>query len=175
MNRQRFPADGGADRDLRLCASLLSQVDDAGMVEIDRNGLEILDRAECLRLLTTAMLGRVGVTSGALPHVLPVNFRLVGDQIVFRTGVGTKLDAAARNEVVAFEVDDIDPMEHTGWSVVVTGIAREISDQVELDTVDQRRIPRWATRGDGRVMAISTDLVSGRRLDPSLAELAEGE
>ncbi len=74
-------------------------------MEIDRNGLEVLNREECLRLLRHATLGRVAITSGALPQVLPVNFRLFGDRIVFRTGLGTKLDAATSNNVVAFEVD----------------------------------------------------------------------
>jgi nitroimidazol reductase NimA-like FMN-containing flavoprotein (pyridoxamine 5'-phosphate oxidase superfamily) len=133
-------------------------------MEVDRNGLEVLDRAECLRLLSGARLGRIGISAGALPHVLPVNFRLVGDQVVFRTGVGTKLDAATVNAVVAFEVDDMDALAHEGWSVVVTGMTREVVDPTELETLEVGRIPRWAPSGDGRVIAISCDLVSGRRL-----------
>ncbi|HEX4905274.1 MAG TPA: pyridoxamine 5'-phosphate oxidase family protein, partial [Acidimicrobiales bacterium] len=66
-------------------------------MEIDRNGLEVLDRDECLRLLAQATLGRVGVTIGALPCVVPVNYRIVGDEVVIRTGAGTKLDAATKN------------------------------------------------------------------------------
>ena len=97
------------------------------MTQIDRNGLEVLDRADCIRLLRTVSLGRIGITAGALPTILPINFRVDGDRILFRTGVGTKLDAATRGAVVAFEADDIDPMYHSGWSVVVTGIAREVA------------------------------------------------
>lgn len=159
----RPPGPTPQGRDLRLC-STAEWTGDAGEVEFDRNGLEVLDRAECLRLLAGARLGRVGISSGALPHVLPVNFRLVGDQVVFRTGVGTKLDAATQNAVVAFEVDDMDALAHEGWSVIVTGITREIVDPVELESLEAGRIPRWAPSGDGRVVAISCDLVSGRRL-----------
>jgi nitroimidazol reductase NimA-like FMN-containing flavoprotein (pyridoxamine 5'-phosphate oxidase superfamily) len=133
-------------------------------VQVDRNGLEILERDECLRLLATATLGRVGVTSGALPSVLPVNFQVVDEQVVFRTGVGSKLDAATRNAVVAFEVDHMDPIDHSGWSVVITGIAREVSDPDELAAMQAAHIPRWAHGADGRFVAVSTDLVSGRRL-----------
>lgn len=133
-------------------------------MEIDRNGLEILGREECLRLLATATLGRVGLSSGALPYVLPVNFRLVGDDVVFRTAPGTKLEAATRNAVVAFEVDHVDVMCHEGWSVMVTGVARAVEDPDELAALGADRIPRWAPGPDGRVVAISTDLVSGRRL-----------
>jgi len=133
-------------------------------VQVDRNGLEVLGRDECLQLLASMTLGRVGCTSGALPIVLPVNFRLVGDEVVFRTGVGTKLDAATRNAVVAFEVDDMDPLSHEGWSVLVTGVSREVADPEELASLVASAIPRWAPRSDGRVVAISTDLVSGRRI-----------
>ena len=63
-------------------------------MEVDRNGLEVLDRDECLRLLAFATIGRVGFTSGALPAVLPVNFHLDGERILVRTGRGSKLDAA---------------------------------------------------------------------------------
>jgi two-component system, NarL family, response regulator DevR len=105
---------------------------DDHVVEVDRNGLEVLSRDACLRLLATATLGRVGVSVDALPRVLPVNFRFDGGRILIRTGTGTKLDAAADNAVVAFEVDEIDPVAHTGWSVVVTGMARELTDAGEL-------------------------------------------
>jgi hypothetical protein len=137
-------------------------------VEVDRNGLEILDRDECLRLLGRATLGRIACSFNALPTVLPVNFRVDGDRILVRTGRGTKLDAATRNEVVAFEVDDFDPTYHSGWSVVVTGIAHEVTDPHELG--DLPPLARWAPRGDARVVAISTHLVSGRRIPVGLSD-----
>ena len=133
-------------------------------MEIDRNGLEVLDRDECLTLLSATTLGRVGVSSGALPTILPVNFRLVDDQIVIRTTPGTKLDAATRNAVVAFEVDEMDPVEHWGWSVVVTGVAREVVAVDEVETLTRLPLARWAPLGDDRVIAIDTSMISGRRI-----------
>ena len=138
-------------------------------MEVDRNGLEVLSRDAGLGLLATATLGRVGVSSGALPSVLPVNFRFDGHQILIRTGVGTKLDAAVHNAVVAFEVDEIDPVAHTGWSVMVTGVARELTDAGELARAQVPPLARWAPGGEDRVIAISTELVSGRRIVPGLA------
>ena len=93
------------------------------VVELDRNGLEVLEREECIALLGSVTVGRIAITSNALPVVLPVNFVLLDDRIVIRTSRGTKLDAATRNTVVAFEVDEIDMVEQTGWSVLVTGVA----------------------------------------------------
>ena len=149
-------------------------------MEVDRNGLEVLEREECLRLLATATLGRIALTEGALPVVLPVNFHVAADHILIRTSRGTKLDAATRNAVVAFEVDEIDPLSHTGWSVMVTGVAKELSDPGEQPTFDLiraselLRIPRWARRGGERIIAISIELVSGRRITQSTPLITPG-
>jgi nitroimidazol reductase NimA-like FMN-containing flavoprotein (pyridoxamine 5'-phosphate oxidase superfamily) len=133
-------------------------------MERDRNGLEILDRDECLRLLAGSAVGRVAVSVGALPVILPVNFLCDGHRILIRTGDGTKLAAAARDAVVAFEVDNVDPFSHAGWSVCVTGIAREIQDDEELANVASLPLPHWTPNGVSHVMAISLELVTGRRI-----------
>lgn len=135
-------------------------------MEVDRNGLEVLPREECLRLLGTAVLGRVAVSTAALPTILPVNFHCDGRRIHIRTGRGTKLDVATRNAVVAFEVDDVEPTVQTGWSVVVTGVAREVTDPDELAEVSRYPLMCWASGEDHRNIAISTDVVSGRRIVP---------
>lgn len=135
-------------------------------MELDRNGLEVLRREESLRLLATAVLGRVALSTGALPTVLPVNFRFDGRRILFRTGAGTKLDAATDRTVVAFEVDEIDAEAETGWSVVVTGVAAEVTDPAEVAAARALPLVRWAGGAD-RVVAISPDLVSGRRILPA--------
>ncbi len=132
-------------------------------MEFDRNGLEVLDRTECLRLIAASTLGRLALSSGALPIILPVNFLLDGDRILIRTSPGSKLDAAAVNSVVAFEVDDIDSLSHSGWSVSVTGLAREVTDLDELERIHALPLAHWS-HADGHVIEISTDLVSGRRL-----------
>ena len=131
------------------------------MTTIDRNGLAVLTRSECLQLLASASVGRIGITSGALPVILPINYRLDANRILFRTSPGTKLDAATRDAVVAFEVDEIDPVYHSGWSVVVTGIAGEVAPHPDREL---RTVPRWAPGDDERLVAITIDDVSGRRL-----------
>ena len=141
-------------------------LDSRWSVEVDRNGLVMLERAECLRLLTNATLGRIGLTTGALPAVLPVNFWFDGERILIRTGPGTKLAAATHDSVVAFEVDDIDPLWHTGWSVMVTGIAHHVVDPEDLERITAMPVARWAPRGDGHIVAITPELISGRRIDP---------
>jgi nitroimidazol reductase NimA-like FMN-containing flavoprotein (pyridoxamine 5'-phosphate oxidase superfamily) len=135
---------------------------------IDRNGMEVLSRRECLRLLQTAPLGRVAVTMSALPAVFPVNFALLDGDVVFETGSGTKLAAALRNAVVAFEVDHIEPISHTGWSVLVTGTACELFDPVDLARARRLPLTAWAPGEHSHFVRISSDLVSGRRLTTEL-------
>jgi nitroimidazol reductase NimA-like FMN-containing flavoprotein (pyridoxamine 5'-phosphate oxidase superfamily) len=132
--------------------------------ELDRNGLEVLARAECLRLLGTTMLGRIGMTVDGDPMVLPVNFCVVEGDIVCRTGDGTKLATAARNAVVAFEVDEFDPLSHAGWSVVVTGASREVTDPSEAASLRAAHLPRWASDGEDHLIAVGIRTVTGRRI-----------
>ena len=131
---------------------------------LDQHGLEMLDREECLQLLADSSFGRVGVTLAAMPVILPVNFRLVAEQVVFRTSPGTKLDAAVRNAVLAFEVDDVHPVSHGGWSVLVTGIAEQVVDPDEVTRLSAAHVPRWTAEVDDHFVTIPTTVVTGRRL-----------
>src|SRR5579862_4083898 len=96
-----------------------------------RTGLEELGYDECLRLVGAATLGRLAVVVDDQPLVFPVNFTLDGRAVVLRTDEGTKL-YAARHGFVAFECDAIDPAYHTGWSVIITGRAEEVSQPSEV-------------------------------------------
>ncbi|MEO6317928.1 MAG: pyridoxamine 5'-phosphate oxidase family protein [Acidimicrobiales bacterium] len=136
------------------------------MVEVDRNGLEVLDRSECLRLLSQASLGRVAFTSGALPCVLPVSFQLDDERILVRTRSGGRLDLALRGSVVAFEVDDLDADAHTGWSVSLTGCANAVCDPDALGGARRTPIDRWTSSPDDSLVAISTEVLTGRRVTP---------
>ena len=132
-------------------------------VNVDRNGLQVLERTECLELLASSSVGRIGLSSSALPLVLPVNFCLDGERIVLRTGAGTTLGAASHHAVVSFEADDIDPLFHAGWSVVVTGVARPLTAEADLQRIRRLPLLPWAGPGD-HFVAITLDRVSGRRI-----------
>lgn len=133
-------------------------------METDRNGLEVLGREECLRLLAGQVIGRIGVTSGALPVVLPVNYVLAGEWIIVRTGRGTKLEAATSRAVVAFEVDEVDALAETGWSVLVTGMAEEVTEPEDVERLRRLPLRRWAPGEAERFIRISTEIVNGRRI-----------
>jgi nitroimidazol reductase NimA-like FMN-containing flavoprotein (pyridoxamine 5'-phosphate oxidase superfamily) len=130
-------------------------------MEIDRDGLEVLDRTECLRLLRGTGLGRIAITSGALPVVLPVDYAMDGESIVIDTGRGTTLDFGTTGSVVAFEVDNLHEHGHCGWTVMVTGIAQEV-DGPELERLS-RLLSDEQGEDDERIIRISSELISGRR------------
>jgi uncharacterized protein len=133
-------------------------------MEVDRNGLEVLERDECLRLLSRATLGRLGFSSGALPTVLPVSYHLDGDRILVRTRCGGRLDDALHDAVVAFEVDELEPDAHTGGSVAVTGLATAVRDPIELEAVRHAPVDRWTSSPGDSLVAISTEVMTGRRV-----------
>ena len=87
----------------------------------------ILDHDECMRLLATQRVGRLAAVAGHHPLVMPVNFALDHGIIVFRSSAGVKIDAAQHHNV-AFQVDEIDVAQRSGWSVLVTGMAETLSD-----------------------------------------------
>jgi hypothetical protein len=133
-------------------------------VALDRNGLEVIPRDECLELLRGSILGRVVVAMGALPAALPVTFGVLGEDIVFMAGTGTKLEAAVSKAVVAFEVDDIDPLARTGWSVLVTGWSSLVTRPDEVAAIHRLGLEPWVPGQRGHFVRIRSEVVSGRRV-----------
>jgi nitroimidazol reductase NimA-like FMN-containing flavoprotein (pyridoxamine 5'-phosphate oxidase superfamily) len=103
-----------------------------------------LDEDRCVELLCTAPVGRIGFITDGAPLVLPVNFTWHEDTIVFRTVEGQKLAAAASGQTVCFEVDSWDAGSRTGWSVVVTGVAREVTNWAEQEQLENVGLVPWA-------------------------------
>ncbi len=117
---------------------------------------EEMSRSECWFLVGTLPVGRIAVNGlNGAPHVVPVNYVVEGDVVVFTTNDGSKLSALADSEVT-FQVDFIDPFHRTGWSVMIQGAA-VVAEGVETTASS------WAGR-KGRVVHLTPRLVSGRRI-----------
>lgn len=126
--------------------------------------LEELSRAECLRLLATATIGRISYTRQALPAVEPVNFAVDDGAIVIRTDAGGKLAAATRRAVVAFETDHLDLILRSGWSVTVVGRCEEVTDAGEVARLDKLGLESWAPGARNHFLRIAPSIVTGRKL-----------
>lgn len=126
--------------------------------------IETLTATQCIELISQESIGRVGVTVGALPVILPVRYALVGGSIIFRALLGSKLASATNHTVVAFEVDASDADGISGWSVLVQGMADEVTDPTERDTALAAPVAAWSVDGRlDRVVRVDPQLLSGRR------------
>jgi nitroimidazol reductase NimA-like FMN-containing flavoprotein (pyridoxamine 5'-phosphate oxidase superfamily) len=128
--------------------------------------METLDAAECRRLLASVPIGRIVFTDRAMPAVQPVNFLVHEGAVVFRTGEGSKLAAASRNAVVAFEADEIDREYQRGWSVVVVGQAEEVTEPSLRGRLAELPLRPWARGVRDHIIRIPIEIIYGRRIAP---------
>jgi nitroimidazol reductase NimA-like FMN-containing flavoprotein (pyridoxamine 5'-phosphate oxidase superfamily) len=126
-------------------------------------GLELLSEAEAHDLLARGEVGRVGLTLGAMPAIFPVNYAVIDGDIVFRTAPGSKLTAAADRTVVAFEVDDYDRHDRSGWSVLAIGRSEVVHD-AGITGPALGSLEPWADGNRTSVVRIHPEFVSGRRI-----------
>jgi nitroimidazol reductase NimA-like FMN-containing flavoprotein (pyridoxamine 5'-phosphate oxidase superfamily) len=126
--------------------------------------LSTISRDCCLALLGSVPYGRVVFTDRALPAVRPVNHIVDDGNIIIRSSLGSGITrAAGAGMVVAYEADAIDPDTHTGWSVVVTGLARIVVDPAHIARYE-RLLEPWVDGRQDWVVRIPPDLVTGYRL-----------
>jgi len=123
-----------------------------------------LDRAACLALLAGRPVGRLVFTHGALPDVIPVNYRMDGEALVIRLSSGSVAASATTDAIVAFEVDDIDIPSRTGWSVTVVGRAHAIVHEAQLSRAQSLGLSSWVSGSRDQYVSIATEKITGRRL-----------
>ena len=124
-----------------------------------------LSYGKCRELLAAGVFGRVGVCTPQKPVILPVNYSVVGEAIIFRTspyGVVANHDWDAQ---IAFEVDYVDYSDHKGWSVLATGRGERVEDPEELARIKRTWDPRpWAGGARPLYVKLAWEELSGRRL-----------
>ncbi|MFJ5551791.1 helix-turn-helix domain-containing protein [Streptomyces sp. NPDC093225] len=159
---------------IRLANALGTTVDDLTGANRDRTPgtatavreaeLLPLDEAESRSLLGTHGVGRVAVFTAEGPAILPVNYVVAGADIAFRTS-GDAVPARAAGTEVAFEVDRIDEVAATGWSVLAVGELRGVTDADELRRLNAaaRSVP-WAGGERAHWMRLTPVRLTGRRI-----------
>lgn len=124
-----------------------------------------IGQAECEQLLAETPIGRLGFNFAGRPMVLPVTYRFVAGQILFRTALGRKLHAVAANHPVAFEVDGWNESSQTGWSVLVVGNAGEIEEWEAFEDAELLGLHPWAgEHAKDRWVRIIPERITGRRI-----------
>ncbi|MFF9208853.1 MULTISPECIES: helix-turn-helix domain-containing protein [unclassified Streptomyces] len=123
-----------------------------------------LGAEECRRLLDDHGVGRLAVLTADGLVVVPVNYSVVDGAVVFRTDPRATPGRAAGRRV-AFEVDRIDEAFSAGWSVLVQGRARTVTDPEEVRRLTERAYSTpWAGGERTLWMRIDPVGISGRRI-----------
>jgi nitroimidazol reductase NimA-like FMN-containing flavoprotein (pyridoxamine 5'-phosphate oxidase superfamily) len=138
-------------------------------ITTDRLTSEMLDlpRHESLRLLAANRFGRLAVAMAeGAPVIRPVNYAFdePSQSVVFRTSDGSKLHAVLHTAEAAFEIDGIDECSRTGWSVIVRGVAEEVTNPSDIRHLDALGLAPWAPGNRRRWVRIRAWTVSGRRI-----------
>jgi len=84
--------------------------------------------------------------------------------VVFRSTLGTRLDAATIGAVVAFQADGYDPSRTSGWSVMLQGIATAVPGGGAGTAVVSGPIHPWlSSEGEHPLVEVTTDHLRGWR------------
>lgn len=119
--------------------------------------LVVLSDEECWQLVRSRPVGRVAWAGSDGMTVLPVNFAAEDGVIVLRTTAYSQLARECADRDVAFEVDQIDEENHSGWSVLFRGRCQR------QERVGDGPAP-WVTGPRVLGLRIEVRSVTGRRL-----------
>jgi nitroimidazol reductase NimA-like FMN-containing flavoprotein (pyridoxamine 5'-phosphate oxidase superfamily) len=118
-----------------------------------------LDREACWDMLRAHSFARIGYILRGEVRIVPINYAVHGDRLVFRTADDSKFYALASNTHIGFELDEVGP--ETARSVIVRGRAHEIEDEAEVAEATATLHP-WVPTEKRRVLAIEVVDLSGR-------------
>jgi uncharacterized protein len=129
--------------------------------------LRELSAEECRQLIQEGGVGRVAFRSSKGLEIVPVNFEVYGDCIVFRTTPYTELGLHGPGANAVFEVDQLDAEQQTGWSVVARGQLHVVADPAENSAIQLGSDPQpWASGVRRLYLQLPWRELSGRRLEP---------
>jgi nitroimidazol reductase NimA-like FMN-containing flavoprotein (pyridoxamine 5'-phosphate oxidase superfamily) len=130
----------------------------------DRPALEALSVGDCESLIAAGGIGRLVFSDRRGPTALPVNFRVLEGDVVFRTEPKASfLDSIATGEV-SFEVDHLDEALTEGWSVLLTGKSHVIEEPGELASAQSLSIAPWAGGEREVYVRVVPRKITGRRI-----------
>ena len=114
---------------------------------------------DCWELLREQEFGRLAFHLANEVHILPVNYAVDGQTLVFRTAEGSKLLGITMNQDVAFEVDRYDDSHAS--SVVLRGRAREL-EGAEADEAEKLPLHSWIATDKFSLVRIEPTEITGR-------------
>lgn len=139
----------------------------AGSGEASERVLEQLDRQECLRLITPGGVGLVAFDDGEGPALIPVNYVMDGEAVVFHTSLGGRLNRSLTEVLpgthtrIAFGVNRIDEAGREGWSVMLRGGAHRLSPE---EVAAAPAVRSWPAGEREAYFRLAPSSISGRRI-----------
>lgn len=135
-----------------------------------------LSTEECRQLLATGGVGRVALNTVMGVRIVPVNFTVYQDAVVFRTAPYSELAAYGDSVDAAFETDQLDYTSRKGWSVIALGRLTFVDDPDEVHDIRDAADPwPWASGPRSLYMKLTWRELSGRRIeDPDPAAPTSG-
>ena len=121
-----------------------------------------LSEAECKQLLAEHSAGRVGFMAADGPQILPVTYQFRHGSVIFRTSPVGVLSGLVRRTSVAFEIDNIDEQNKSGWSVLVLGFAEAMAHNYLLTSAWETGPEPWADGVRNLFIEIRPRKISGR-------------
>jgi uncharacterized protein len=134
------------------------------MTAVNTEAVDRLDEALIRDRLRHARFGRVAYLDGVQPIVVPVN--IVSDEtqhVLLRTAAETPL-ARLDGQRVAVKIDGHDNADRSGWSILVRGVARDVTDapDVEAHRWQKVTVDTWAPGVRDRLIVVLPLSITGR-------------
>ncbi|MEZ2391362.1 pyridoxamine 5'-phosphate oxidase family protein [bacterium RCC_150] len=124
---------------------------------------QVLTVHECWKYLRSSSIGRVALVSGDTPEIFPVNYVPDDGTLIFRTGPGTKLNAALGGSTVAFEADGLNPYGTIAWSVVLKGSVEVVTASEDIRESIALGLSPWEGGTKDNLVRITPMELTGRR------------
>ena len=134
------------------------------MSEFQQAHVNTLTREECLELLEQVVVGRIGYVTDGIAIILPVNFWVLDGDIVFCTAKGSTLKWLSLRGRLSFQADESTWADREGWSVLIHGVAREVTDPSELERLRRGTLRSWLRAPTEHWVRIRIETISGRAL-----------
>ena len=109
-------------------------------------------------------MGRIAYAVDKGARILPVNYIINNDSIIFRTVPGGEIFHHALQSICAFEIDETDEFFESGWSVVAVG-RLELATDEDFASMRYGKLPEpWAGGNRWMFLRLRCEQVSGRRV-----------
>ena len=126
--------------------------------------LEAMTAQECAARLAPGGIGRFLFLAARGPVAVPVNYAMLGADVVFRTDDNTAAAGAVAQQAVSFDVDHFDDALREGWSVLVSGTASILTRPEDIRAAEQLGIEPWAGGDRSAYVRLVPAEVSGRQI-----------